>query len=91
MPVYYPPQKVKEIVAEYGDNPQDTGNTKVQIALYTFRINELTKHLSSNKKDASCRRALLTMVGRRRQLLNYLTKKDINAYRALIEKLGIRK
>ena len=69
----------------------DTGSPEVQIAILTKRINDLTEHLKVHKKDHHSRRGLLKMVGHRRNLLNYLQKKDINRYRATIEKLGIRK
>ena len=69
----------------------DTGSPEVQVAILTARINNLTAHLKNNNHDHHSRRGLLKMVGKRRNLLNYLTKKDINRYRALIEKLGIRK
>ena len=69
----------------------DTGSPEVQIAILTKRINDLTEHLKINQKDHHSRRGLLKMVGHRRNLLNYLKKKDINRYRAIIEKLGIRK
>ena len=69
----------------------DTGSPEVQIAILTDRINSLTEHLKKNPNDHHSRRGLLKMVGRRRNLLGYLTKKDINRYRAIIEKLGIRK
>ena len=69
----------------------DTGSPEVQIAILTKRINDLTEHLKTHKKDHHSRRGLLKMVGKRRGLLDYLMKKDINAYRELIEKLGIRK
>lgn len=69
----------------------DTGSPEVQIAILTVRINELTEHLKANPNDHHSRRGLLKMVGNRRNLLNYLTKKDINRYRAIIEKLNIRK
>ena len=69
----------------------DTGSPEVQIAVLTKRINDLTDHLRTHKKDHHSRRGLLKMVGRRRNLLNYLMKKDVNRYRAIIEKLGIRK
>ena len=69
----------------------DTGSPEVQIAILTERINHLTEHLKVHKKDNHSRRGLLKMVGKRRNLLNYLTKKDINRYRAIIQKLGIRK
>ena len=69
----------------------DTGSPEVQIAILTARINELTEHLKANPNDHHSRRGLLKMVGNRRNLLNYLTKKDINRYRAIVEKLGLRK
>ncbi|MBQ4152907.1 MAG: 30S ribosomal protein S15 [Oscillospiraceae bacterium] len=69
----------------------DTGSPEVQIAILTKRINDLTEHLKTHKNDHHSRRGLLKMVGRRRNLLNYLIKKDINRYRAVIAKLGIRK
>ena len=84
-------EKKSAIIAEYGKNPQDTGSAEVQIAILSARIEELTEHLKKNKQDNHSRRGLLKMVGRRRGLLDYLKSKDINAYRALIEKLGIRK
>ena len=85
-------KEIKEqIVAEYGKTPNDTGSTEVQIAILTYRIKELTEHLKTHKKDHHSRRGLLKMVGKRRGLLDYLKSKDIEAYRQLIEKLGIRK
>ena len=84
-------EKKAEIVAKYGKNAQDTGSTQVQVALLTERINELTEHLKEHNKDHHSRRGLLKMVGQRRGLLEYLKKTDINAYRDLIEKLGLRK
>ncbi|MDE7289471.1 MAG: 30S ribosomal protein S15 [Oscillospiraceae bacterium] len=69
----------------------DTGSPEVQIAILTKRINDLTEHLKIHKKDHHSRRGLLKMVGHRRNLLNYLAKKDINRYRAIVEKLGLRK
>ena len=80
-----------EIIKEFGRFEGDTGSPEVQIALLTARINELNDHLKMHKKDHHSRRGLLKMVGHRRNLLNYLAKKDINRYRATIEKLGIRK
>ena len=80
-----------EIVSKYGKNAEDTGSTQVQVALLTARINDLTAHLKVNQKDHHSRRGLLKMVGQRRGLLEYLKKTDINAYRDLIEKLGLRK
>ena len=79
------------IIKEYARSEGDTGSPEVQIALLTRRINDLTEHLKVNKKDHHSRRGLLKMVGKRRNLLNYLTKTDIERYRAVIAKLGIRK
>ena len=84
-------EKKAAIIAEYGRTPGDTGSPEVQIAILTARIAELTEHLKSNMKDHHSRRGLLKMVGQRRGLLNYLKKTDLEGYRALIEKLGIRK
>ena len=80
-----------QIIADNATHEGDTGSPEVQIAILTKRINELTEHLKLNKKDHHSRRGLLKMVGKRRNLLNYLIKKDINRYRAIIAKLGIRK
>ena len=85
------PEQKDAIIKEYARHEGDTGSPEVQIALLTKRINDLTEHLKIHKKDHHSRRGLLIMVGKRRSLLNYLTKKDINRYRAIIEKLGIRK
>lgn len=84
-------EKKAELIKEYGRTPGDTGSPEVQIAILTTRINELTEHLKVNQKDHHSRRGLLKMVGQRRGLLDYLKKKDLEGYRALIEKLGIRK
>ncbi len=81
----------REIVAEYGDNPEDTGNTRVQIALLTARINELTEHLRTHRKDHHSRRGLLVLVGKRRRMLNYMQRNDLDAYRELIRELGLRR
>ena len=81
----------QEIIAQYGRHEGDTGSPEVQIALLTARINHLNEHLKINKKDHHSRRGLLLMVGQRRGLLDYLKKTDIEAYRALIAKLGLRK
>lgn len=91
MAVYYSKEKIAEIVAKYGENSTDTGNTEVQVALLTYRIECLSAHLRKFQKDHSTRRALLTMVGQRKSFLSYYAKKDIYKYRALIEKLGLRK
>ena len=85
------PERTQEIVTQFGANEKDTGNTRVQIALLTQRINDLTEHLRTNKKDHHSRRGLLMLVGRRRRLLNYLQKKDLEGYRALIKELGLRR
>jgi len=79
------------VIAEYATHEGDTGSPEVQVALLTARINELTGHLKVHKKDHHSRRGLLMMVGQRRNLLNYLSNKDIERYRALIARLGIRK
>ena len=84
-------EKKAEIVAAYGRTPEDTGSPEVQVALLTERINELTAHLQDHPKDHHSRRGLLKMVGQRRNLLNYLTKIDIERYRSIIAELGIRK
>jgi small subunit ribosomal protein S15 len=81
----------REIAAKFGANEQDTGSTEVQIALLTERINHLTQHLREQKKDHHSRRGLLMLVGRRRRFLDYLQKKDLDGYRALIKELGLRK
>ena len=80
-----------EIIAAYARHEGDTGSPEVQIAILTARINELTDHLRVHKHDNHSRRGLLMMVGKRRKMLDYLANKDINRYRALIAKLGIRK
>lgn len=80
-----------EIITKYALHEGDTGSPEVQIAILTARINELTDHLRVHKHDNHSRRGLLMMVGKRRSMLDYLAKKDINRYRALIAKLGIRK
>ena len=79
------------IVEEYGIDPKNTGSTEVQIALLTARIQDLTDHFKINAKDHNSRRGLLKMVGRRRKLLNYLMRKDIEKYREIIKQLNIRK
>ena len=81
----------QEIIEKYGRTPNDTGSPEVQVALLTARIDLLTEHLKEHKKDHHSRRGLLKMVGKRRGLLDYLKKNDLEGYRALIEKLGIRK
>lgn len=80
-----------EIVKKFGENAKDSGKAEVQIAILTGRINELTEHFNMHKKDHHSRRGLMMMVGKRRRLLDYLMKKDINRYRAVIQELNIRK
>lgn len=84
-------EKKTAIIAEYATHEGDTGSPEVQIAILTRRINDLTEHLKANKNDHHSRRGLLKMVGRRKNLLNYLMNNDIERYRAIIAKLGIRK
>lgn len=84
-------EKKTAIINEYGRTPGDTGSPEVQVAVLTARIQELNEHLKENPKDHHSRRGLLKMVGQRRGLLGYLKDKDIERYRALIERLGIRK
>lgn len=84
-------ERKEEIIKQYGRTPEDTGSPEVQIALLTERIVELTEHLKNNKKDHHSRRGLLKMVGQRRGLLEYLKKTNIEGYRELIERLGLRK
>jgi len=89
--MYLTKEKKKEIFKTYGGDEKNTGCAESQIALFTYRINHLTEHLKRNKKDFVTQRALLKLVGKRRRLLKYLRNKDIDRYRALIEKLGLRK
>ena len=84
-------ERKQEVINTYKREEKDTGSPEVQIALLTERINELTEHLKVHKKDNHSRRGLLKMVGKRRNLLNYLAKKDVNKYREIVEKLGLRK
>ena len=84
-------ERKQEIIETYKRDEKDTGSPEVQIALLTERINELTEHLKVHKKDNHSRRGLLKMVGKRRNLLNYLAKKDEEAYKDLVKKLGLRK
>lgn len=81
----------QDIIKEYATNANDSGSPEVQVALLTSRINQLTEHFSTHKKDHHSRRGLLTMVGRRRRLLDYLKSKDSERYENLIKRLGIRK
>ncbi len=84
-------ERKQEIIKTYKRDEKDTGSPEVQIALLTERITELTEHLKVHTKDNHSRRGLLKMVGKRRNLLNYLAKKDIERYREIVEKLGLRK
>ena len=84
-------ERKQEIINQYRRDEKDTGSSEVQIALLTERINELTEHLKVHKKDNHSRRGMLKMVGKRRNLLNYLAKKDVQRYRDIIAKLGLRK
>ena len=81
----------KKLVKEFGDNQKNTGAPEVQVAILTERINNITEHLKSNKKDHAGRRGLLGLVSKRRRLLSYIKKRDSKNYIAIIEKLGIRK
>ena len=81
----------RELVSKFGDGDGDTGKTEVQVALLTERINLLTEHLRVHRKDHHSRRGLLMLVGRRRRLLNYLQRDDLERYRALVSELGLRK
>lgn len=84
-------ERKQEIIAAYATKEADTGSPEVQVALLTERINELNEHLKTHAKDNSSRRGLLILVGKRKGLLNYLTKVDVERYRSLIERLGLRK
>ncbi|HLT48462.1 MAG TPA: 30S ribosomal protein S15 [Rubricoccaceae bacterium] len=84
-------QQKQQLVEQHGASAKDTGKPEVQIALFTARINELTEHLQRHPKDHTSRLGLLKMVGKRRRLLDYLTRTDIERYRAIIRELGIRK
>lgn len=91
MSEYLSKEKVEEIFKEYGGSATNTGSAKGQVALFTYRIKSLSEHLQTNKKDHSCRRTLLSLVGKRKRLLNFIAHRDINEYRELIDKLGLRK
>ena len=89
--MYLSKEVKEEIFSKHGKGPNDTGSTEGQIALFTHRINHLTEHLKVNRKDYNTERSLVMMVGKRRSLLDYLKKKDIGRYRAIIKLLGLRK
>jgi small subunit ribosomal protein S15 len=84
-------ERKQELVEQFGQGTGDTGRTEVQVALMTERINLLTEHLRTHRKDHHSRRGLLMLVGRRRRLLNYLQRDDLERYRALIRELGLRR
>ena len=84
-------EATQEVISKHGQNDADTGSTEVQIAMLTRRINELTEHLRTHPKDHYSRRGLLKLVGRRRRFLDYLQRKDLEGYRALIKELGLRR
>ena len=89
--MYLTSEKKAEIFAEYGKSAQDTGSAEGQIALFTYRINHLSGHLKNNHKDFNTERSLVKLVGKRKRLLDYLKNKDIERYREIIAKLGLRK
>ena len=84
-------EEKQQVISTFRTHDGDTGSPEVQIAILTKRITDLTEHLKANKKDHHSRRGMLKMIGHRRNLLNYLQKKDVNRYRAIVEKLGLRK
>ncbi len=84
-------EKKAELIEKFGETPQDTGKPEVQIALLTERINQLTDHLRTHKKDHHSRRGLLMLVGQRRRFLRYLERSDLERYRSLVKELGLRK
>ncbi|MCW3786550.1 30S ribosomal protein S15 [Plebeiibacterium sediminum] len=89
--MYLTKEKKQEIFGKYGKSNTDTGSAEGQIALFTYRISHLTEHLKVNKKDYSTEHALVKLVGKRRNLLDYIKAKDIERYRAIIKELGLRK
>lgn len=91
MGIYLTKEKQAEIFKKFGGSETNTGSTEGQIALFTYRIESLSEHLRSNRKDHSCKRTLLHLVGKRKQLLNYLHRKDLARYKAILEQLGLRK
>ncbi len=89
--MYLSKEKKAEIFAKHGKSATDTGSSEGQIALFTYRINHLSKHLKNNRKDYNTERSLVMLVGKRKSLLDYLIKTDVLRYRAIIKELGIRK
>ena len=84
-------ERKRELIEKFGDSSNDTGKPEVQVALLTERINQLTDHLRTHRKDHHSRRGLLMLVGRRRRFLNYLQRTDLERYRTLVRELGLRK
>ncbi|MDR2973026.1 MAG: 30S ribosomal protein S15 [Bacteroidales bacterium] len=89
--MYLTPEVKQQIFTDYGNGAADTGSAESQVALFTHRIKHLTEHLKQNKKDLSTKRSLINLVGKRRRMLDYLKQQDIERYRAIVKKLGIRK
>ena len=89
--MYLTPELKQNLFTEYGQTPVDTGSPESQVALFTFRIKHLTEHLKINKKDLSTKRSLILLVGKRKKLLEYMKQQDVERYRTLIKKLGLRK
>ena len=89
--MYLSAEKKEELFSQYGKSNKDTGSAESQIALFSYRINHLTEHVKKNKKDVVTRRSLLRLVGKRRQLLDYLQKVDIERYRNIVKELGLRR
>ena len=89
--MYLTTDKKKEIFGKHGKSDADTGSAEGQVALFTYRINHLSQHLKANRHDFNTERSLVALVGKRKALLDYLKKKDINRYRAIIAELGLRK
>lgn len=91
MAEYLQPEKKQELFQKYGKTAADTGSPESQVALFTYRIAHLTEHVKKNKKDVVTRRSLLRLVGKRRQILDYLKEIDIERYRAIVKELGLRR
>lgn len=91
MAEYLQPEKKQELFEKYGKTATDTGSPESQVALFTYRIKHLTEHVNKNRKDVVTRRALLRLVGKRRQVLDYLKETDIERYRKIIKELGLRR
>ncbi|WP_379964539.1 30S ribosomal protein S15 [Epilithonimonas sp. UC225_85] len=89
--MYLTPEKKSEIFAKHGKSANDTGSAEGQVALFTYRINHLSQHLKANRHDFATEKSLVKLVGKRKALLDYLKKKEISRYRAIIAELGIRK